>query len=156
MLCKGPYPTHTCESVTDHQKRLEIVKRENLCFNCFSHHNISQFQSRFQCKKCKKKHHTTLCNSETQPSGPIHGKTADKPPAPNSSTEVAGFLTPMSPSTALQSATSCLLKTAVAPFIAGNNKTKANILFDEGAQCSLISTEMVKELGISPTSTTDI
>ena len=156
VFCKGSHPTHTCESVTDHQKRLEIVKRENLCFNCLAHHKISQCQSRFRCKKCKKKHHTTLRNSEAQPSGPTHDKTADKLPAPNSSTDVAGFLTPISPSTIPQSATTCLLKTAVAPIIAGNNKTKANILFDEGAQRSFISTEMVKELGISPNSTTDI
>ena len=124
-------------------------------FNCLAHHKISQCQSRFWCKKCKKKYHTTLCNSEAQPSGPTHDKTADKPPAPNSSTDVAGFLTPISPTTP-QSATTCLLNTAVAPIIAGNNKTKENILFDEGAQHSFISTEMVEELGISPTSTTDI
>ena len=30
--------------------------------------------------------------------------------------------------------TTCLLKTAVAPIIAGNIKAQANILFDEGAQ----------------------
>ena len=92
VFCKGPHPTHTCESVTDHQKRLEIIKRENLCFNCLAHHKISQCQSRFRCKKCKKKHHTTLCNSETQHSGPTHDKTADKPPAPNFQQMLKGFL----------------------------------------------------------------
>ena len=64
IFCKGAHPTHTCESVTDHQKRLEIVKREKLCFNCLAHHKVSQCQSKFRCKKCKKRHHTTLCNSE--------------------------------------------------------------------------------------------
>jgi len=46
-FCKGPHPTHTCESVTDHHKRLEIVKTENLCFNCLAHHKVSQCQLRF-------------------------------------------------------------------------------------------------------------
>ena len=50
----------------------------------------------------------------------------------------------------------CLLKTAVAPVIAGNVKTQANILFDEGAQRSFISEEMASELQITPTSTADI
>ena len=67
VFCKGPHPTLTCESVTDHQKRLEIVKRDNLCFNCLTWHKVSQCQSRFQCRKCKKKHHTNLCNSEAFP-----------------------------------------------------------------------------------------
>ena len=67
IFCKGAHPTHTCESVTDHQKWLEIVKREKLCFNCLAHHKVSQCQSKFRCKKCKKRHHTTLCNSEQNP-----------------------------------------------------------------------------------------
>ena len=32
-FCKGPHPTHTCESVTDLQKWLEVVKKDNLCYN---------------------------------------------------------------------------------------------------------------------------
>ena len=76
--------------------------------------------------------------------------------SPSSSADVTGMLTPASPCTTPQTVTTCLLKTAVAPIIAGNNKTKASILFDEGAQRSFISIDMVKELGISPTSTTDI
>ena len=47
-------------------------------------------------------------------------------------------------------------KTAIAPIIAANNKTNANILFDEGAQHSFISTAMVEELGIPLSSTADI
>ena len=158
MFCKGPHLTHTCESVTDQQKRLEIIKRENLCFNCLAHHKVAQCQSRFRCKKCKKKHHTTLCNGETQPSRPsTQDQTADtKPPTPNSSTDVTGLLTPISPCKAPQTLSTCLLNTAVAPVIAGNIKTMANILFDEGAQRSFISTEMVEELGILPAGTTDI
>ena len=42
---------------------------------------------------------------------------------------------------------------AIIPVITGNNKTKANILFDKEDQCSFKSTGMVKELA---TSTTDI
>ena len=50
----------------------------------------------------------------------------------------AELLTPASWCKAPQ-ITTCLLKTAVAPVVAGNVKTQANILFDEGAQCSFIS-----------------
>ena len=53
-------------------------------------------------------------------------------------------------------APTCLLKTAVAPIVAANTRSQANILFDEGAQRSFISAEMANELQISPTSTTDI
>ena len=54
VFCKGAHPTHTCETVKDYQKRFEIVKRDNLCFNYLAYHKVSQCQSRFRCKKCKK------------------------------------------------------------------------------------------------------
>ena len=65
VFCKGPHPSHSCTMITDYQARIEIVKKENLCFNCLGHHKISQCTSRFRCKKCKKRHHTSLCNSES-------------------------------------------------------------------------------------------
>ena len=140
--------------MTDHQKRLEIVKRDKLCFNCLAHHKVSQCQSKFWYKKCKKRHHTTLCNSEPLSAEPTHEKVAEKASS-GSSADATGLLTPVSPCATLQTVTTCLLKTAVAPVIAGNNTTKANTLFDEGAQHSFISVDMVKELGISANSITD-
>ena len=81
-----------------------------------------------------------------------------KPPnsLPTTSTEVTGLLTPASPYATSQPVTTCLRKTAVAPIIVGHTKTIANILFDEGAQRSFVSSHTVKELGITLTSTADI
>ena len=160
VFCKGPHPTYSCETVTDHQKRVDVVKRDNLCFNCLSHHKVSQCQSRFRCKKCGKKHHTTLCNSEPPAASESKAKVAESkspssssaPSTTTTTTDVAELLTPASSYTP-QLATTCLLKTAVAPVVTGNKKTSANILFDEGAQRSFICTDMVKELEIPSTST---
>ena len=71
-------------------------------------------------------------------------------------TTTAGLLTPASCPTVPQVTTNCLLKTAVAPIIAGNIKTLASILFDEGAQHSFISAALASELQINPTSTVDM
>jgi len=32
------------EIVMDHQKRIDIVKRDNLYFNCLAHHKVLQYQ----------------------------------------------------------------------------------------------------------------
>ena len=64
IYCKGPHPPHTCEVITDYQKRLDMVKKGNLCYNCLAHHKVSQCISRFHCKKCKRKHHTSLHSGE--------------------------------------------------------------------------------------------
>ena len=151
VFCNGGHPAHNCDVVTDCKKRLDIVKGSNLCFNCLAHHRVSHCPSKFRCRKCKKKHHTSLCNSESSPE-----IVAEKKSTPdNTPTTTAGLLTPTSCCETPQSMT-CLLKTAVAPVIAGNVKTQANILFDEGAQRSFISEEMASELQITPTSTADI
>ena len=142
-----------CNTITDYQKRLDIVKGSNLCFNCLAHHRVYQCLSKFHCRKCKKKHHTNLCNSglPTTPEGASSEKKTDS----TTPTPTAELLTPASCYKAPQ-ITTCLLKTAVAPVVAGNIKAQANILFDEGAQRSFISAAMASELQVIPTSTADM
>ena len=152
VFCKKAHPAHNCDVVTDYQKRLDIVKENNLCFNCLAHHRVSQCPSKFRCRKCKKKHHTSLCSSEpTKPEESRPEKQTDS----TTPTTTAGLLTPASCCKAPKN-TACLLKTAVAPVIANGIKTHANILFDEGAQRSFISAELANKLHIFPTSQTDI
>ena len=153
VFCKKTHSAYNCDVVTDIQKRIDIVKASNLCYNCLAHHRVSQCPSKFRCRKCKKKHHTSLCNHDSS----LEVTTPEKKSASNSTptTTTGGFLTPASCAEAPQNPT-CLLKTAVAPIIAGNMKTQANILFDDGAQRSFLSAEMASELQISPTSTVDI
>ena len=128
------------------------MKENNLCFNCLAHHRVAQCPSRFRCRKCKKKHHTNRCNSEPTESEGLKPEGTSDSATP---TTTAGLVTPASCCTAPKN-TACLLKTAVAPVIANGIKTHANILFDEGAQCSFISAELANELHISPTSHADI
>ena len=152
VFCKKNHPAHSCDVVTDYQKRLEIIKENKLCFNCLAHHRVSQCPSKFRCRKCKKKHHTSLCNSEpTKSEEPKTEKQTDS----TTPTTTAGLLTPASSCKAPKN-TACLLKTAVAPVIADGVKTHANILFDEGAQRSFISAELANKLHISPVSQADI
>ena len=148
VFCKRDHPSHNCDVVTDYKKRLDIVKEQSLCFNCLARHRVSQCPSKFRCRKCKKKHHTSLCNSVlTTPEEPKTEAKTDKAIP----TTTAQFLTPASCCNTPKS-TTCLLKTAVAPVIANGFKIQANILFDEGVQRLFISAGMAKELHISPTS----
>ena len=41
-FCKaGPHPSHSCTTVTEYSARIDLVRRENLCFNCLGHHKVS-------------------------------------------------------------------------------------------------------------------
>ena len=156
VFCKGPHPSQSCTTITDQPARIDIVKKGNLCFNCLGHHKISQCTSRFCCKKCKKRHHTSLCSTEVPKpndnrSSEQGGPLSNVPTVPVTTT--ASMLTSTLNSHSHTHTHTCLLKTAVASIIAGSIKTQANILFDEGAQRLFISADLANELGIQPTST---
>ena len=67
VCCKRQHPSSSCDVVANPQDRLSIVKRDNLCFNCLAHHKVTQCNSKFRCRACKCKHHTSLCTTPTQP-----------------------------------------------------------------------------------------
>lgn len=126
-------------------------KRGNLCYNCLAHHKVSQCTSRFRCKKCKKKHHTSLHSGEIHKAneGESNDQKGQDPPA----SVIHTTLTQASHGSPLHENTVCLLKTAVAPIHVGDVKKQANILFDKGMQRSFISAEMAAKLNIIPTTT---
>ena len=154
IFCKGAHPTHACETVTDHQKRLDIVKQNNLYFNCLAHHKVAQCTSKYRCRRCQCKHHTSLCSGEP----PKNSSSNNKQTTPGDiqdSSQVSTNIVPASTHKP-QTLTTCLLKTAIATVTAGNIKTSANILFDEGAQRSFITAQLAAELQISPTTSEQV
>ena len=47
-------------------ERLSIVKKKQVCFNCFGNHKVADCRSRYKCRKCNKNHHTSLCDKKSQ------------------------------------------------------------------------------------------
>jgi hypothetical protein len=64
-FCKNSHRSVDCNIVKGTEKRKEIVKRDRLCYNCLGPHRASDCTSKFRCKNCKQKHHTTICDAET-------------------------------------------------------------------------------------------
>ena len=162
LFCKGPHFSARCDHVTDPQQRLEIVKKGKNCFNCL---RVSQCTSKFRCKSCKQKHHSSLCGAEfgrsqdvtRKPEATSQTVTAPKPSDTNktettsdSTTTVTAAIIPPECTTKSPTSSICLLKTAVAPVCVNGRRTEANILFDEGAQRSFMSSKLAQKLRISP------
>lgn len=68
-MCKnGVHPLYRCWTFTKLpiQVRREYTKTNKLCFSCLSSkHMINECQSKHTCKKCNKRHHTTLHADES-------------------------------------------------------------------------------------------
>ena len=43
----------------EHQKRVKIIKRKKLCFNCFGCHKVALCTSKYRCRKCNRYFTTT-------------------------------------------------------------------------------------------------
>ena len=155
----------SCNTVTDQQKRLDMVKKENLCFNCLGRHRIAQCNSKSRCKRCKGKHHTSLCQkgdkqvkgatpttTESQPTPATSSSTTTQSSTGQPSTQLTVSLPDNPPmNNAAPCKAGCLLKTAVATVRSGDHQYYAQILFDEGAQRSFITEQLAKCLSITPT-----
>ena len=155
VFCKGPHSSNACTVITKVEDRMAIVKENRLCFNCLARHKISQCNSKFRCRNCGRKHHTSLCTG-TPPAAAAAGpqnkaETEQKNGSDKrgeNSKAVLTSLTSTKPPCHLSK--SCLLKTAIAPVIYKQISIEGNILFDEGSQRSFISMELANKLNLQP------
>ncbi|XP_063447017.1 uncharacterized protein LOC134726541 [Mytilus trossulus] len=110
----------------------------------------AQCKSQNRCKKCNKKHHTSICGEQA-----TDGKGQDS----KEKSTVVSLVKTEEPETAVMHTsqhTSVLLKTAIAPIAYGKQITEASILFDEGAQRSFITQSIADKLQIRPSGTDTI
>ena len=138
VFCKGSHLSVDCRKVRELEQRMQIVKKDRLCFNCLGKHKVSDCKSRFKCRNCSRRHHTSLCTGKT---------TTDRQSAKtevNSSVIHSAHTIPTGP---------VLLKTATSIVKSSTSSTSANILFDEGAQSSFITESLAQKLQIKPTGT---
>ncbi|XP_074656840.1 uncharacterized protein LOC141910041 [Tubulanus polymorphus] len=172
--CKSHLPSD-CFYVTDVRKRKDIVQKAGLCFNCLGKHRVSNCRSEVLCKFCKKRHHSSLyfavsrmwpgtgnqadmsfsepgrvkqrrlivSNSATQTNSVVEGGTCQS----NQNISLIEFET-TAVTTNAKLLDTVMLKTAVTE-VSGTDKTIiANLLFDDGAQRTFITSQLAKDLGL--------
>ena len=145
--CKGCHTATTCEIHKDVPSRLEVIKREHLCYNCLAHHRVSNCSSRNRCRKCNGKHHTSICSEGSKT--PSTGNHTTESSSPSRTTSNTATLTTLTPPQLTRNA-ACLLKTAIATVVGSGLQAEANILFDEGSQRSFLTEKLVSELAVEP------
>ena len=154
VFCKGDHKPIKCSKVVDPKERLAIVRRESLCYNCLAKHKVTQCHSKFTCRECRKRHHTSLCHAflvTDVPSTPVStSQPANTVSAPTQQASTEASLTTMTPLSAYYTSV-CLLKTAIAAVSSETTTDEGNILFDEGAQRSFVTQQLANRLHLQPT-----
>ncbi|XP_063427242.1 uncharacterized protein LOC134710774 [Mytilus trossulus] len=165
-------PAH-CANISDPAARMNIVKREKLCFNCLRTHRIHDCKSKHLCRNCNKRHHTSLCtvrqfnnkNHENDRSrqsvqntnysqqhmdfhGNTHGQANQTSVHLVNDTDQKEEDTSILYSSSVEVRTNVLLKTAVAPVWSDHSCRDTHILFDEGAQRSFVTEDLARKLNL--------
>ncbi|XP_070556469.1 uncharacterized protein [Ptychodera flava] len=144
--CKDSHFPNDCIVVSDRAKRLDIVKRDKLCFNCLGKHRVSECKSRFSCRVCRRKHHTSLHQDRTDNNTDKTAKAIENTPA--TETHVQFAKTEESYNASNSRNGPILLKTAVVPVSTKRQTVDATVLFDEGATRSFVTRTFATKLGL--------
>ncbi|XP_060593550.1 uncharacterized protein LOC132748019 [Ruditapes philippinarum] len=68
IFCNEFHNAKDCTEVTDKRARKDIIRNKHLCFNCLNiHHQVINCPSNYRCFKCRRKHHTSICESSPDP-----------------------------------------------------------------------------------------
>ena len=167
VYCTQPHPSHQCTTITDRDKRREIVTTKRLCFNCLGPHRVTDCTAKGRCRTCRRKHHTSLCSQPTDTQRSLStcattstSSSAPAPTQPAASEPVQS--TPASHATCAPSqpaAAACLaagqnviLQTATSPIFADQGRRTASIriLLDSGSQRTYLSKRMAQTLRLQP------
>ena len=155
VFCKGAHTANRC-TTTNHQRRLDIVKQNNLCFNCLGKHKVSTCSSKHCCRKCQCKHHTSLCTEATPPKKEKEEQTEATPVTKEGSFSTVVSQPVTTASLHLASNQTCLLKTAVATISVEGTYVESNILLDEGSQRSFLAQGLADCLQVKPHDTVEL
>ena len=135
--CKELHFSASCTKVTDPEKRKEILRNTNRCFNCLRvGHRVSNCQNSKCCRYCKQRHHQSICGTLISPSF-NQEKSKDSNEAKTESKRITTTSNMANKGTVL-------LKTAktTATNSDGSRSSRVRVLFDSGSQRSYISNRL--------------
>ena len=164
IFCQGSHTPVNCDNVKNLQQRLEITKCDRLC--CLGSHKVSQCRSKGRCRRCNRKHHTSLCagtensiemrNTPNEISGNASNGTSGSASNEQTTNTTLTNLSSNHSATTPHADRVCLLKTAIVTVSSTHIEAEINILFDEGSQRSFLTRDIADTLLLQPTGKEDI
>ncbi|XP_075152559.1 uncharacterized protein LOC142226424 [Haematobia irritans] len=136
------------------EERFTIVKRNNICLNCFSgNHKVHQCSSKSNCSRCNSRHNTLLHrDSRASPSTQSEGTQADVPSTSNNTAQDLSLEQQSIQNCFAASSKQVLLGTAMVNIRRDGVCYVARALLDPGSQASFITERLQKRIGV-PTTT---
>ena len=167
VFCSAVHPPQACTSVTDPNRRWDIVRSKRLCYNCLGPHHAAACPTTVRCRTCGKKHHTSLCDpappahrdatsvsrSSTQ-AFPLLPPPVQTPPTvtePPDSPMTTGHTTCATSPACLATGEQVILQTAYST-VSGEDGSSmdARLLLDSSSQRTYMSERLTRQLHLQP------
>ena len=159
--CNNNHSALYCTEISDVNKRREIVRQTNRCFNClFTGHQARDCKSRNSCHICKEWHHTSLCGknvSQSHVGGNSNKAQYTTPEMNGGNSKQKGFVGKSYYQTGgYHTAASgwcrrgpVILETAVAEMKTPQGRHRVRLFFDKGSQYSYILQTVADQANLS-------
>ena len=155
IYCEGAHRAVKCDRINTSDERRSLLQRQHRCFNCLrTNHTSSQCFSKGRCRKCKQKHHTSICDEQELQRTSTSDPPKEKPsttPENTSKDATAKSNTHMGATYALHLNAHILMQCAVINTRGDtNNCCRAHAMFDTGSQRTFITKELKNQLKLKP------
>nr|XP_012234631.1 PREDICTED: uncharacterized protein LOC105679278 [Linepithema humile] len=151
-ICNGNHYTALCKqySTKTRTQKLSIIAKHKLCYNCLGSHRVLNCPTTRRCKKCGKRHHTSIHTDIAQvATSKVDGEKATKS-LDNSMAKPTEAQVLYSNAHHSTFQVQTLLATAqVQVSSLEGNTTKARLLLDQGSEISLITERLAQRLRLS-------
>ena len=145
-FCQYSHFSDKCTAVTNWDARMEIMRKNKLCFRCLNSHygGIKNCKSRAKCFKCQSfRHHTALCNPDSEKSENLSNRKyqyerKNDPNQNENDTTNMMVAVPKKVEVILQTAN------AIAADNSERNKKRVRILLDPGSQRNYLTEKLAK------------
>ncbi|XP_066934625.1 uncharacterized protein [Clytia hemisphaerica] len=135
LYCTKGHSSSQCRTITNPRARKGIVIRKGRCFICLgSDHLAKECSSSYACRKCKGRHHVSLCFANP-------GKKDEQKEKEKEDPEVEETV-----GSHIQTKGGILLQTAKASVCGEITSTDTRLLFDTGSQRTYASEDVVQRL----------
>ena len=156
VYCEKDHVSSSCNTITDVAARKELLRKSGRCFVCLKRHHLSRdCCSNFNCKRCRGRHHVSICVRTTNKSG-------GKPPTTQGASEKSqGGDNSAVPTTTcyVGSQTPILLQTAKLRLVNPNGEnpeTSARAILDSGSQRTYVTSNVRERLKLPAIATETI
>ena len=156
VYCEKDHLSSSCNTITDVAARKELLRKSGRCFVCLKRHHLSRdCRSNFNCKRCRGRHHVSICVRTTNKSG------GNPPTTQGGSKKSQGGDNSAVPTTTcyVGSQTPILLQTARLQLVNPNGenpKTSARAILDSGSQRTYVTSHIRERLKLPAIATETI